>query len=364
MRICAACLLLVSCATSDDIGSAVYVGNDEIRGYDPNPSLVVERTEIERPRYPVVDVHCHWSLQADPEAMLEAMDERNIIRVVNLSGGWGEQLAAMLDKFSSDRFIIFCNIDFSTIDEPDFGVRAAAQLERNHLAGAGGLKIFKDLGLRITDDSGNLIAVDDPRLDPIWAKCGQLGMPVLIHTADPVAFFEPIDADNERWMQLKRHPSWSFYGDAFPDRQTLLAQRNRVMARHPHTIFIGAHVGGNAEDLAAAARVMQDHPNLYVDISGRVGELGRQPYAARRFLIEHQDRVLFGSDRFPGRADQPRYRIYFRFLETDDEYFDYYDHPFPPAGDWRIYGVHLPDAVLRKIYHGNADRIFGRAERR
>lgn len=354
---------LVSCAPPrDEIGTAVYVGRDEIRGYRPRPALVVPRSEIDRARYPAVDVHCHWSLDEDPAAMLAAMDERNIARAVNLSGGWGEELAAMLDRFhrfDPARFVIFCNLDFARIDEPGFGGRAAASLREARAKGVAGLKIFKDLGLRIADGSGALVRVDDPRLDPVWATCGELGMPVLIHTADPVAFFEPVDEHNERWMQLRRHPDWSFHGDRFPGRDELLAQRNRVMARHPDTIFIGAHVGGNAEDLAAAAAVLDAHRNFYVDISGRVAELGRQPYSARRFLIEQQDRVLFGSDRYPGRGAQPRYRIYFRFLETADEYFDYFDHPFPPAGDWRIYGVDLPDDVLRKIYHGNADRIFG-----
>jgi predicted TIM-barrel fold metal-dependent hydrolase len=224
-----------------------------------------------------------------------------------------------------------------------------------------GLKVFKSLGLTTRDANGALIAVDDPRLDPIWAACGRLGMPVLIHTADPVAFFSAPDECNERWMQLQRHPSWSFHGPAFPSRDELFAQRDRMITRHPGTTFICAHVGSHADDLAAADRFLTAHPNAYVDISGRVGALGRQPFTARAFLIEHQDRVIYGTDRFPGRPDQPRYRIYFRFLETADEYFDYYDHPFPPAGDWRIYGVDLPDDVLRKIYYGNSDRILPRA---
>jgi predicted TIM-barrel fold metal-dependent hydrolase len=325
------------------------------------PALVTPVTDVPRARFPAIDVHCHWDADLDAAQMLAAMDARNVARAVNLSGGWGADLDRMLERFHAvapDRFAIFCNIDFSTIDDPDFGAKQVAYLESARARGVTGLKIFKDLGLRIRDASGALVAVDDPRLDPIWAACGRLGMPVLIHSADPVAFFAPIDGNNERWMQLRRRPTWSFHGSAFPDRASVLAQRNRVMSRHPRTTFIGAHLGGNAEDLAALARVLDAHPNFVVDISGRVAELGRQPYAARRFFLKYADRILFGTDRYPGRPDQPRYRIYYRFLETDDEYFRYYDHPFPPTGDWRIYGVFLPDDVLRKVYHENADRVL------
>ncbi len=345
-----------------EIGTGVFVGDAEIRGYRPHPALRVPVTTVPAARYPAVDIHCHWTLEPDPHAMLRAMDERNVHRAVNLSGGWGEQLDAMLARYYAvdpGRFVIFCSIDFSGIDNPGFGAAMSAFLTEAHRKGVRGLKIFKSLGLTIRDGSGALVPIDDPRLDPIWATCGRLGMPVLIHSADPVAFFAPIDAANERWMQLKRHPGWSFHGPQFPAREEVLAQRNRVLARHPGTTFIGAHVGNNAEDLAAAAAALDAYPNLVVDISGRIAELGRQPYSARRFLLDYQDRVLFGTDRYPGREDQPRYRIYYRFLETADEYFDYHDHDFPPAGEWKIYGVDLPDAVLEKVYRLNADRVLG-----
>src|SRR5690606_22942302 len=215
------------------------------------------------------------------------------------------------------------------------------------------------LGLTIKDGSGKVVPIDDPRLDPIWAKCGELGIPVLIHSADPVAFFRPIDERNERWLQLHRFPSWSFHGPEFPSYEEVLQQHDRMIARHPGTTFISAHMGSQAEDLKTLGERLARLPNMFVDISGRVAELGRQPYAARRFLLEWQDRVVYGTDRYPGRPDQPRHRIYYRFLETDDEYFKYYDHPFPPTGEWRIYGVHLPPDVLRKIYQTNADRALG-----
>lgn len=345
-----------------DIGVMVYVGHEQVKNYRPKPALVSEAHPVATAKFPAVDVHCHWNLDVDPSQMLQAMDDRGVKAVVNLSGGHGGALDKMLAKFhrfAPGRFVIFCTPDFSRIDEPDFAKKMIKFIEAARAKGAAGVKIYKSLGLRIKDESGRIVPIDDPRLDPIWATAGRLNMPVLIHTADPVAFFQPVDRFNERWMQLKRHPNWSFYGPQFPARDELLAQRNRVIERHPNTNFIGAHVGNSAEDLAALSALMHRFSNLYVDISGRVAELGRQPYSARRFFIRHQDRIVFGTDRYPGRPQQPRYRIYYRFLETSDEYFDYYDHAFAPAGEWKVYGIYLPDAVLQKVYHSNADRILG-----
>ncbi len=344
------------------IGRAVYVGHEMVLDYDPRPTLVTEESHVPRARFRAIDAHCHWSLEQEPAALLAAMDARNVRAAVNLSGGWGRGLERMLKRFHTaapGRLLIFCTPEFARVDEPSFTERTLAALERARQNGAAGVKVFKDLGLRLRGADHELLRIDDERFDPIWAKAGELGMPVLIHTADPIAFFQPVDQHNERWMQLKRHPDWSFHGEAYPSRDELLAQRDRVIERHPDTLFIGAHVGNSAEDLAAVAERLERYPNFYVDISGRVAELGRQPYSARRFIIDHQDRVLFGTDRYPGRVDQPRYAIYFRFLETDDEYFRYYDHPFAPAGEWRIYGIHLPDDVLRKVYHDNAARVLG-----
>ena len=322
----------------------------------------------QRARFPAVDVHCHWGLEQDPAALLAAMDARNVRRAVNLSGGSGEKLDAMLARFvegvpegQRDRLILLCNVDFERIDEPGFAEAAVAGLEDAKARGVRGLKVFKSLGLYHRDAAGELVAVDDPRLDPIWAACGRLGFPVLIHTADPAAFWDPIDRHNERWLQLKRHPDWGFHGTDAPPRDQLLAQRDRVIARHGGTNFIGAHVANNAEDLARVSADLERFPNLFCDISGRVGELGRQPYSARAFFLRFPDRILYGTDRFPGRADQPREAIYFRFLETFDESFLPYDHPFPPSGDWRIFGLGLPDGVLRKVYHENAERLLGLA---
>jgi predicted TIM-barrel fold metal-dependent hydrolase len=344
------------------MGQAIFVGNDVLKPYDPTPALVTRETRVDRAKFPATDIHAHWPASVEPAALLKAMDDLGVERSVNLSGGSGDQLDRMLTRYhdaAPGRLVIFANVDFSRIDEPTFGADAVAMLERAHARGAAGLKIFKNLGLTIKDKSGRVVAIDDARLDPIWDACGRLRMPVLIHSADPAAFFDPIDGTNERWLQLKRHPDWSFHGPAFPARDVVLAQRDRVIARHPRTTFIGAHLGDNAEDLAALSGRLERFPNFVVDLSAREAELGRQPYTARRFLIRWQDRVLFGTDRYPGRPDQPRHRLYYRLLETDDEYFKYYDHPFPPTGEWRVYGLHLPDGVLKKIYQTNADRVLG-----
>ncbi|HJN02929.1 MAG: amidohydrolase family protein [Nitrospinota bacterium] len=344
-----------------NIGKALHIGDEVLKDYHPMTTLVTEKHLISKAKYPVVDVHTHFGLDQNPEAILGSMDALGVKRVVNLSGGWGEKLNKILQKFKNyapERFIIMCNIDFSRIDETDFGEKVSAFLEEAHSKGAEGLKIFKSLGLSIKDKSGKIVPVDDPRLDSIWAKAGELGMPVLIHVADPTAFFHPIDRFNERWLQLKRHPSWSFDGNEFPSKDSILKQRNNVLAKHRNTLFIGPHIGSSAEDLKYLSELLDKYSNFYVDISGRVAELGRQPYLARKFFIKYQDRILFGTDRYPGKTVQPRYSIYYRFLETADEYFDYYKHPFPPTGEWKIYGIFLPNKVLRKVYYENSEKIF------
>lgn len=197
--------------------------------------------------------------------------------------------------------------------------------------------------------------IDDPRWDPIWAVCGELGIPVIMHTADPAAFFDPVDASNERWEELSRHPDWSFYGDEFPSRQELFDARNRVIGRHPRTTFIGAHIANNSEDLEIVSKWLDAYPNLVIELASRIGELGRQPFTARKFLIRYADRILFGTD---GPQPETRLRLYWRFLETDDEYFPYSEKSPPPQGFWNIYGVNLPKDVLRQVYCENAMKFI------
>jgi predicted TIM-barrel fold metal-dependent hydrolase len=286
------------------------------------------------------------------------MDAAGVRTVVNLDGGWDERLQetlAALDEAHPGRFLTFALIDLGGFDEEGWSERETARLRKSFEAGAKGLKFHKSLGLSYRDKEGRLLGIDDPRLDPIWALCGEMKRPVMIHTADPAAFFTPLDRFNERWHELNEHPNWLFHGEKYPSREELLAQRNRVIARHPETTFIGAHFGNNPEDLETVGKWLDTYPNFHVDIDARISELGRQPYSARRFFLKYQDRILFGTDTTP-RADA--YRLYYRFLETDDEYFDTAESHHR-QGFWMIYGIFLPEEVLEKIYSTNAARLLG-----
>lgn len=333
-------------------------GDLKLLEWDPVSQLVVKETQVLKPRYPVIDIHNHLGDLENTEKYLEEMDKAGVWKCVSLDGNSKDDFfrehLKVSQSVAKDRFIVFFRPDFDRIDEPDFGNKEAERLEKAVKMGARGLKIAKNLGLTVRDKTGKLVPVDDPRLDPIWAKCGELKIPVMIHVSDPKAFFTPVDRHNERYDELGAHPNWSFYGDEFPSKEEILAQRNRVFARHPNTIFIGAHVGTLPEELHIVANWLDLYPNFYVDIDARISDLGRQPYTARKFMIAYQDRILFGTDTEPNAE---AYRIYYRFLETDDEYFD-------PAGGhhrqarWMIYGIHLPDEVLEKLYNKNALKIL------
>jgi predicted TIM-barrel fold metal-dependent hydrolase len=257
---------------------------------------------------------------------------------------------------------VFAGIDYAALSqEADIGQVEADRLRESVAAGARGLKIWKTLGLHAKDSTHRRIPVDDDRLDPLWAAAAELGVPVLIHVADPMAFFQPLDLRNERYAELRRHPDWYYHsahradGRVFPTHTELMAQFQRLLERHPQTTFIGAHLASSGEDLAALSAMLDRHANLTVDIAARINELGRQPYSARDFLERYQDRVLFGTDAGPN----PRaYRLYYRFLETRAEYMSYSLWESHRQGEWRIYGVDLPDAVLRKVYRDNAKRLI------
>lgn len=340
----------------------------------PEPSLKTRARIVEQAKYPVVDVHSHFHvrLKHDPQALkdfIEVMNRNNLAVSVSLDATLGpvldEHVRYLWTEYR-DRFVIFANIDWrgsGQADRPetwdcnreDFAHTVVMQLEAAHQRGLSGLKIFKQFGLEYRNRDGSLIRIDDQRFDPIWSACGRLGLPVIMHTADPSAFFKPITPQNERYEELSRHPEWHFPPHRFPTRQSLHAARDRVVARHPATKFIAAHMANDAEDLLETARLLDELPNLYVEIASRISELGRQPYTARDFLIKYQDRVLFGTD---GPWPELRYKRYWQFLETRDEYFPYSEKPFPPQGIWQIYGVYLPDRVLRKIYHANAAALI------
>jgi len=328
----------------------------------PQSMLVTEEHLVEKAKFPAIDAHNHlgsafWYFE-DVKKLVDLMDYCNIKTIVNLDGGWGDKLKESIEHYKEsypDRFAILANIDWDWALEGDVGERAAAQVEESVKAGAQGLKIFKNLGLTVRDREGKLLRPDEERLSPLWAKLAELGVPVLFHIADPMAFFRPVDRFNERWEELHAHPDWSFYGPEFPSFQELMEQQEHLVAQNPSTTFISAHVGSSAENLKFASRLLEAYPNYYVDISERIGELGRQPYSSRRFFLEHKDKILFGTDRPPALG---WYGKYFRFLETADEHFDYGIEETPRQGRWRIYGIFLPDEVLEAVYYLNAERVF------
>lgn len=345
-----------------------------VRSFDPVPQLKVKSTNLTHAKFPVVDIHTHlfYRLRQNEQALadfVDEMDRNNIAVCISLDGKLGSQLDEHLKqlwKLYRDRFLVYANIDWRgdgaadnpatwACHRPRFAERTADQLRAAVAGGVSGLKLFKRFGLGYRNPDGSLMEIDDPRWDPIWAVCGELGIPVIMHTSDPAAFFEPIDASNERWEELSRHPDWSFAGDEYPTRNELLQARNRVIARHPETQFIGAHIANNAEDLATVSQWLDQYPNLWVETASRISELGRQPYTSRDFFIRYADRILFGTD---GPWPAQRLHYYWRFFETRDEYFPYSEKSPPPQGMWRIDGIDLPDDVLKKIYHENAARLI------
>jgi predicted TIM-barrel fold metal-dependent hydrolase len=335
----------------------------KLRDWQPRAMLLTKETRVEEPKFPVIDVHNHLGSGKaflTPERVksyLAEMDAAGVQTVVNLDGGWDDRLKetlAALDESHPGRFLTYALINFSDIDDEGWSAREAKRLEEGFRAGAKGLKFHKSLGLGVRYKDGRLMKVDDPKLDPIWAMCAKYDRPVEIHTADPGAFFTPLDRHNERWHELNEHPQWLFHGEDFPQRSELHAQRIRVIGRHPRTTFICAHFANDGEDLAEVGRWLDTYPNMYTDIDARIHELGRVPYSARRFFIKYQDRIMFGTDTRPSAE---AYRMYYRFLETDDEYFDP-SRGHHTQGFWMIYGVFLPDDVLQKLYNTNARRLL------
>ena len=323
--------------------------------FHPRSMLVTPEHLPERPRFPAIDYHNHLDA-LEPRDVLRVMDACGIKRVVNITMQTGDAALRIIDKFRQaepSRFSTIAWMDWSGLDRDDFIPLTLDRLERQVQRGAVGLKFWKDLGLTVRDRSGNLLRVDDERLAPIFDKAAELGVPVMFHTADPSAFFLPIDSTNERYEELAAHPDWSFHGAQF-SKSELLDQRDRVFARHPNTTFVAAHVAESGEDLARVASLLESRPNIYIDISARTPELGRQPYSARSFFLRFADRILFGTDLLP---DIQMYRLYFRFLETADEYFEYPSHA-SRQGRWNIYGLHLPDDVLEKVYRENAEKLL------
>ena len=323
--------------------------------YNPPSTLVVPEHKLTKAKFPFIDVHNHqFSMPTmDLNTLIKEMDKLNMKVMVNLSGQSGNSIVQSAKNIKDNfpkRFIVFANVDFSKVGEENWGEKAAKQLEEDVKNGANGLKIYKSLGMSSKDISGKRIPVDDPRLDPVWKKAGELKIPVLIHTADPKSFWDPMDDKNERWLELATHDRRKRSDTDPAPWQQLMEEQHRMFKKHPNTTFINAHFGWYPNNLGKLSELMEEIPNMYVEFGAVIAELGRQPKAAKKFFEKYQDRILFGKDSWVPEE----YATYFRVLETEDEYFPYHKkyHAF-----WAMYGMGLPDPILKKIYYKNALRI-------
>ena len=338
-----------------------------LENYAPEPTLVVSRQQVPRARHPVIDIHFHLGslVNIDAGMLVQAMDASGIAKVVNMDGGPHEfeRFARDFRDRYPDRFVMFVRPNLISTAARNGWLTLGAEVEAAVRKGAMGVKITKELGLSLKDKANKVVAVDDPRLDPLWSKAGELDIPVLIHVSDPAPFFKPVDRFNERYEELKAFPEWSVHGAEFPTKKTLREQREQLLKRHPQTIFIGAHVGSDSEDLGYVGHLLDTYSNYYVDIASTLAELGRQPLSARDFFVKYQDRILFGTDGGyalggNGWPIEKYFRTYFEFLETKNDHFEYPLWGINNQGRWRIYGVDLPDDVLQKIYYTNAARLL------
>ena len=323
--------------------------------YNPVSTLVVPENKISKAKFPFIDVHNHqFNMPSmDLGTLIKEMDKLNMKLMVNLSGQSGDRIVQSVKNIKDHfpkRFLVFANVDFRKVGEAGWAEAAAKQLEDDVKNGACGLKIYKGLGTS-NDIHGNRVTVDDPRLDLIWKKAGELKIPVLIHTADPKSFWDPKDSTNERWLELATHPRRQHIDDKPAPWQQLIDEQHRMFKKHPTTIFINAHFGWYANNLNKLSQLMDAMPNMNIEFGAIIAELGRQPRMAKQFFTKYQDRILFGKDSWV----PDEYATYFRVLETEDEYFPYHKkyHAF-----WPMYGMGLPDNVLKKIYYKNALRII------
>ena len=336
------------------------------QGPMPDSVLVVKRTPIEKAKYPTVDFHFHgrrMQTLEDYEAMIAKMDQAGVGVICNMDGGYGETFDKNMKASEpyNDRFLQFARIDWEGIDEPGWSEQAAAELDRCFRAGAAGLKISKRLGLEVQNADGTYVQCDDPRLDSVWEMCARHSKPVMIHVSDSVARFQPIGPANERWEagQWRSDVDGNYYGSGRPGIEEIFEHRENMFAAHPNTRFVNAHIAMISFDLKRVGEMLDKFPNVDVEVSARIQDLGRQPFSGRAFLIKYQNRVLFGSDGNPSRQVERFWTPHWRYFETDDEYFD---HPAqmlsplgaPLQGRWAIHGAYLPDEVIRKIYYQNA----------
>lgn len=335
-----------------------------ITEYKPRSTLVVPARPVPRAKFPAVDFHGHPPTLDSSESIrqvVEAMDALNLQVMIQARPSSGErltsQIRAVKEAGYEDRFVFFANVDLRNVG-PGSGARIAAQLEEDVKAGAVGIgEIQKGFGLSVRKADGTRLQLDDPELDIVWETAGRLGIPVFVHTADPDQFFQPMDYDNERWLEMALFESRRYFDRGrFPSFEELMAERDRMIAKHPNTTWVVAHMSWYANDLAKLGELFDKHPNVHGEVGAILYDLGRQPRNARDFFVKYQDRILFGKDAF----EPDEYPYYWRVFETADEYFDYYRdyHAF-----WKLYGMDLPDEVLRKVYYGNALTITPRMPR-
>ena len=353
--------------------SDLLLGKDVLLSdFDPKSSLKVKRKQILKAKYPAIDVHFHFDsdflTEEDkriliPENLIKAMDSVGVKTIINLDN---KDLERMLNQYSKpypDRFINFAHVTFPAHIITDSVLASRAdEFEKWVKMGVRGMKMGKQINIWFRDSSGRFIPADDPRLEPLWVKAVELGIPVIWHATDPTAFWEPVSRFNERFTELGRYPFWSYYGPEFQSKEAICKQRENVLKRNPNTTFIGAHFGQNADDLNYISYLLDTYPNYYIEFGAVLSDLGKQPYTARKFFIKYQDRILFGTDggsmHIKGWTIEKVYRAYFEFLETDNEYIDYPLQGAINQGNWKIYGINLPDEVLEKIYYKNAEKIL------
>lgn len=333
----------------------------DIEEYSPKSTLKVKETQLTRSKFPFVDVHNHqFDMPVKNLSKLVAeMDSLNMAFMVNLSGFRGlylQQSLKNIQKNAPNRFGLFLNVDFESIDDEDFAETQTALIDSAVQAGVMGLKVYKSLGLTDRDSKGQRIAINDPRLAPVWEACGKNGIPVLIHSGEPSSFWDPKDKYNERWLELRQKPGRFRDPATNPSFEEVLAEQHAIFEKHPNTLFINAHLGWMGNDLDRLGAHLDRYPNVYTEIGAVLAELGRQPQRARQFFIDYQDRILFGKDSY----SVSEYYTYFRVLETDDEYFDYYRKRH---AHWKMYGLALPDSILQKLYYKNALSLFPNLDR-
>jgi len=362
-------ILLVTAVVYFSIGVIQKKNNlMDIEEYSPKSSLVVEENPKSSAKFPFVDVHSHqWKMPVmDFTDLLAEMDSLNMGYMINLSGSGFATFAGNQDLMDlsltesienikkqgvTNRFGVFVNVDFNKIDDADFGTNNVEIIKDAVKQGVIGLKVYKNLGLNLKDNSGNRVKVDDQRLNPIWQICGELNIPVLIHSGEPSPFFDPIDKHNERWLHARQKPQSFRNSEEYPSFDVVMQEQYNMFKNNPNTTFINAHLGWYGNDLDKMSAQLDELSNVYTEIGAVIAELGRQPIRARRFFVEHQDRVLFGKDTYK----KSEFDVYFRILETSDEYFDYYRKRH---AHWKMYGLNLPDSILKKLYYKNARKLF------